>query len=347
MAAPSSTPNPRPMLTRQQSDSLFDSYYESALADQPSHLPAIPVAAPVVGTTNTASKPLPRRVPSTSSSSSSSDYSTEDSFSDYSSRDPDSPPTDPPAFRRPAHPAAAHTRRTPAAVSDSHVHHKPASKSSPPSAVSGKPLSSSTTHSSRRGLDPSLKSLVFASPSDAHSGRSRSSHPPSTAPPGGVIPPEYIDDPHTPTKPRSHHRSASDAVVAKSAASRNVGIVGTSAPIILEPLTEKSSPTVISPPIFIHPQSRSPSPASPYPMTPSSDERPGDHLFKQVAEQSNTPAPNHHQSNPSPSIAPSESASRTSTSHKPAPVSPHIAAKPFLHYQPGQCKLFLVLPSIY
>lgn len=118
----------------------------------------------------------------------------------------------------------------------------------------------------RRGKDgSSFGSLALVAPPDAspksYTGLTPS---PSTAPAEGKYHPiesPTRDDLHT------HHRSHSEAV-SPTKSPRNVGIIGTAhQPIILDLESIDESGKALRPPLFIHPQSRSPSPAVSSPQT--------------------------------------------------------------------------------
>lgn len=292
-----------PMLTLPTPDSerLFDSYYESSLPDQSF-------------TKNHAS--LNRSLSVTSSSS--SDYSTDSTDSDYSSKDTDSPPR---LNQRPASGSdgAADRRRIAVVQLDTLVEH--------PASVANQ----SETIRSRRGLEESFNNLVLVPAADLKL-------PFATAPssaPSTHIPTEYTDP--DPVASKSHHRSASEAVASKPTSLRNVGIVGTSrplAPLLLEPLAENQS-SALRPPIFIRPQTRSPSPNM-LAMTPSPDEPPGSRRSRDLSAGS---AHQHKSTDASSYISASDTA-LPSTASKPSNPSPD---KEFLHYQPGMHCLLIVI----
>lgn len=111
----------------------------------------------------------------------------------------------------------------------------------------------------RRGKDGSFGSLALVAPPDAspksYTGLSSS---PSAAPTEGK---HYVESP-TRDDMHIHHRSHSEAV-SPTKSPRNVGIIGTARqPIILDLESVDEGGKTLRPPIFIHPQSRSPSPAT-------------------------------------------------------------------------------------
>ncbi|KAJ4472204.1 hypothetical protein J3R30DRAFT_3798841, partial [Lentinula aciculospora] len=118
---------------------------------------------------------------------------------------------------------------------------------------------------SRRGKD-GFGSLALVAPPDASPQSYSQLTPPLSAP----VESKHDSELPNPNELRTHHRSQSEAVFPKKSP-RDVGIVGTAVqPIVLnlETVHEKGQ-ALQPPPLFIHPQSRSPSPAAlPSPTTP-------------------------------------------------------------------------------
>lgn len=112
---------------------------------------------------------------------------------------------------------------------------------------------------SRRGKDV-FGSLALVAPPDASPKSYSQLTPPLTAPIEGKHGLELPNQDES----RAHHRSQSEAVSPKKP-SRDVGIVGTTLqPIILDLDTVNAQGQVLQPPpLFIHPESRSPTPGDP------------------------------------------------------------------------------------
>lgn len=220
---------PRPGLARQDTDALLSYYLSSPEDDKKSGL----------------------QRQSSVVSESSSDYSTSSSLSDYSMKE--SSPNSPKRRGGPSE-GASDRRRLALVELDT------ASQVSNPS----------DSLRSRRGIE---NRIALVAPPDA-SARTYSSltPPPPSAPVSGSMIHHDQAAPASDGDERGHHRSASDAAAKKSTSPRNVGIVGSRplAPLILEPISPDgahpplttSDITSLRPPIFIHPQSRSPSPAA-------------------------------------------------------------------------------------
>ncbi|KAJ7591349.1 hypothetical protein C8J56DRAFT_825421 [Mycena floridula] len=212
----------RPMLSRQDTDLL--SYYQSSLADR-------------------GSPQKPHQRQSSGDSSSSSEYST--GSSDYSSRTPDSPPN---RRQRTSIPSEGGSDRRRMAIIEMDQGRT----------AQANPVKSSDGRSRR--IRPSLDNLALVAPPDASIKSYSSLTPPPTAPISGTL------DFHVEQPEKGHQRSASEAVAKKSTSPRNVSIVGSSRvlpPLVIESLSSADivDTTALHPPIFLHPQARSPSPA--------------------------------------------------------------------------------------
>ncbi|KAK7060232.1 hypothetical protein VNI00_000997 [Paramarasmius palmivorus] len=248
----------RPPLTKHDTDQLL-SYYHSPLADKPS----------------SSSRPLAHRKQSTGSTSS-SDYSASgDTASDYSNKDDGTTPV-----RRTSIPSRGAADRRRLAIVEME----------PTSTITTKKTTGMNNDNlrSRRGVEASLGSLALVAPPDAAPATYTHLTPPSTAP----VDTNTTNNTHSSSsnsfsrsassderrdvdsKAHGHQRSASEAITSNNKSSpRDVGIVGTQrAPLLvettkLEPLDEKA----LQPPVFIHPQSRSPSPYTPSSSSPQKE----------------------------------------------------------------------------
>lgn len=231
------------MLTRQDTEQLL-SYYHSPLADSKPLSPEIDSARH-------------HRQPSVGSTSS-SDYSTDSSLSEYSSKDQESSQTEasPPGFRRERAPSEGGSDRRRLAI----VQMADATATERVSKALTDQTNSTSSIRSRRGIEGNMEGLALVAPPDAAPGSYTSLTPPPTAPATSVQKMQDHQD-------RGHSRSASEAVGKKSTSPRNVGIVGTTRPTVSphQPPSILASlatdDTNLRPPIFIHPQTRSPSPA--------------------------------------------------------------------------------------